>query len=65
MTGFMSVMNETNQIAVLITLERDARPIQGLMQVDGRPRGCFQGWLELNDKLEQALSSSSSHGAGL
>jgi hypothetical protein len=51
-------MAGTPQIAVLITLDPDARPIQGRMAVNGRGRGGFQGWLELNDRLEQILSSS-------
>jgi hypothetical protein len=53
-------MLDTTQTAVLLTLDRTARPIQGQIAVNRGPGERFHGWLELNDRLEQALSSSSS-----
>jgi hypothetical protein len=48
-------MNACNQVAVILTLDGDRRPIQGRMDIDGRTSVAFHGWLELNDHLERAL----------
>jgi hypothetical protein len=54
------VMARPAHVAVLLTVAADTEPIQGWVDVNGHSRGRFHGWLELNDKLEQALSSVSS-----
>lgn len=56
--GFIPVMANINHVDVKITIDRDARPIQGWIGIDGRPDGRFHGWFELNDRLEQALSTA-------
>lgn len=53
-------MAHTSHVTVTITVETDLRPIQGSVQIGGRSRSRFHGWLELNDRLEQALSSAGS-----
>jgi hypothetical protein len=49
-------MTHPTQITVRLTLRFGVQPIQGEMAVDGRTPGCFHGWLELNDRIERALS---------
>lgn len=53
----MSAMAHPTQIKVLITLEPGVQPIQGETAVNGANQGSFHGWLELNDRIEQAVSS--------
>ncbi len=55
--GFIPVMAHTNHVDVKIRIDRDARPIQGWIRIDGRLDSRFHGWFELNDRLEHALST--------